>query len=279
MRTADQLGVSGSSIPRFAVLVWTLAQRDLKARYKGTLLGWLWSLVLPLATLGLYALVFGIIFRAQVEPMGNGRAPNYAVWLFLGLIVFNFFSYGLLRATESLWSLAGVLNRVRMPVLAPILASLVAVGLQTMIELVLYLGVLALFMNIGWSWLLLPLWGLLLGVFTAGVSMALAVFGVRFQDVHQLLAVVLTFLFFATPVMYPLTMVPGDAAIGSLGLRELMGASPIAGFVDLARSLLYGLDPGDAMQWVYLTASALIAMGIGLITTSRFGSDVAEWLQ
>jgi ABC-type polysaccharide/polyol phosphate export permease len=279
MRTAEQLGVSGFPAPRFAALVWTLAQRDLKSRYKGTLLGWLWSLIVPLATLGLYALVFGVIFRAQVEPMGNGHAPSYAVWLFLGLIVFNFFSYGLMRAAESLWSLAGVLNRVRVPVLAPILASLVAVGLQTLVELVLYLGVLALFLNVGWTWLLLPVWALLFGAFTAGLAMAMALFAVRYQDVHQLIGVVLTFLFFATPVMYPLTMVPADAAVGSVDLRDLLGASPIAGFVDLARSLLYGLNPGDLNQWVYLTASALIALGVGLITTSRYGSDVAEWLQ
>ena len=279
MRTAEQLPVSRTSVSRAAALVWTLAQRDLRARYKGTLLGWLWSLIVPLATLGLYALVFGVIFRAQVEPMGNGHEPTYAVWLFLGLIVFNFFSYGLLRSAESLWSLAGVLNRVRVPVLAPILASLVAVGLQTLVELTLYLGVLALFLNVGWTWLLLPLWALLFGAFTAGLAMAVAIFAVRYQDVHQLLALVLTFLFFATPVMYPLAMVPADAAIGSLDLRDLMGASPVAGFVDLARSLLYGLDAGDLNQWVYLAASALIALGIGLITTSRHGSDVAEWLQ
>lgn len=279
MRTAEQVGVSRFPVSRFAGLVWTLAQRDLKARYKGTLLGWLWSLIVPLATLGLYALVFGVIFRAQVEPMGNGHAPNYAVWLFLGLIAFNFFSYGLLRAAQSLWSLAGVLNRVRVPVLAPILASLVSVGLQTMVELVLYLGVLAAFLNVGWTWLLLPLWAVLFGAFTAGLAMALAVLAVRYQDVHQLLGVVLTFLFFATPVMYPLSMVPAEASLGALSLRELLGASPVAGFVDLARSLLYGLNPGEPNQWLYLTASALIASGIGLITTSRYGSDVAEWLQ
>ena len=279
MRTAEQLRMSRLSLSRSAVLVWTLAQRDLKARYKGTFLGWLWSLIVPLATLGLYALVFGVIFRAQVEPMGNGRDPNYAVWLFLGLIVFNFFSYGLLRSAASLWSLAGVLNAVRVPALAPILASLVAVGLQMLVELVLYLGVLALFMNVGWTWLLLPLWAVLFGAFTAGLALAVAVFAVRYQDVQQLLAVVLTFLFFATPVMYPLTMVPSDAALGSLGLRELLGASPVAGFVDLARSLLYGLEPGAPNQWVYLSGAALIALGLGLITTSRYGSDVAEWLQ
>jgi len=279
MRAAEQLRVSRLSVSRSAALIWTLAQRDLKARYKGTLLGWLWSLILPLVTLGLYALVFGVIFRAQVEPMGNGHEPNYAVWLFLGLIAFNFFSYGLLRGAASLWSLAGVLNRVRVPALAPILASLVAVGLQTLVELVLYLGVLALFMNVGWTWLLLPLWVVLFAAFTAGLTLAVAVFAVRYQDVQQLLAVVLTFLFFATPVMYPLTMVPSDATVGALSLRDLLGASPVAGFVDLARSLLYSLEPGDPNQWVYLSASALIALGLGLITTSRYGSDVAEWLQ
>lgn len=279
MRTAEQLRVSRMSVARATALVWTLAQRDLTARYKGTLLGWLWSLIVPLATLGLYALVFGIIFRAQVEPMGNGHPPSYAVWLFLGLIVFNFFSYSLMRSVASLWAMAGVLNRVRLPVLAPILASLVSVGLQSLVELGLYLGVLALFVNIGWTWLLLPLWAVLFVAFTAGLAMAVAVLAVRYQDLHQLVSVLLTFLFFATPVMYPLTMVPSDATVGPLGLREIIGASPIAGFVDLARSLLYALEPGDLYQWIYLGGCAMVSLGIGLITTSRYGSDVAEWLQ
>ena len=267
------------SATRFAALVWTLAQRDLTARYKGTILGWLWSLIVPLATLGLYSIVFGLIFRAQVEPFGNGRPAVYAVWLFLGLIVFNFFSNGLLRSTESLRGLAGVLNRVRLPALAPILAALVSVGLQSLLELGIFLAVLVAFANVGWSWLLLPLWALLFVVFTAGVAASVAVLAVHLQDIQHVLAVLLQFVFFATPIMYPLTMIPAGLGIDGVNLRTLLSLSPMAQFVEMARTLLYDLQPGTTSQWLALTACSLIAATMGAFIVKRFGADVAERLQ
>ena len=279
MRTAEQHRVSRSSASRFAALVWTLAQRDLKARYKGTLLGWLWSLIVPLATLGLYSIVFGLIFRAQVEPFGNGRPSVYAVWLFLGLIVFNFFSNGLLRSTESLRGLAGVLNRVRLPALAPIVAALVSVGLQSLLELGIFLVVLVAFANIGWTWLLLPLWAVLFLLFTAGIAAAVAVLAVHLQDIQHVLAVILQFVFFATPIMYPLTMIPSGLGIDGVNLRTLLSLSPMAQFVEMARTLLYDLQPGTAPEWLVLTACSLVAATTGVLVVKRFGADVAERLQ
>lgn len=264
---------------RFAALVLTLTQRDLKARFKGTLLGWLWSLILPLATLGLYAIVFGLIFRAQVEPFGNGHPAVYVVWLFVGLITFSFFSSCLLRSAESLRALAGVLNRVRVPALAPIIAALISVGLQSLVEFGIYLVVLAAFMNIGWTWLLLPLWGVLFFVFTAGIAAAVAIVAAHIQDFQHVLGVLLQFLFFATPVMYPLTMIPADLGNGVLDLRAVLGSSPLAQFVDMSRRLLYDLAPGTLHQWLGLMLSAVVAVMIGGVTVHRWGADVAERVQ
>lgn len=279
MRRAEQHRVSRSSGSRFAALVWTLAQRDLKARYKGTLLGWLWSLIVPLATLGLYAIVFGLIFRAQVEPFGNGHPPVYAVWLFLGLIVFNFFSNGLLRSTESLRGLAGVLNRVRLPALAPIVSALVSVGLQSLLELGIFLAILVAFANVGWTWLLLPWWAVLFLLFTGGVAAAVAVLAVHLQDIQHVLAVILQFVFFATPIMYPLTMIPSELGIDGVALRTILSLSPMAQFVEMARTLLYDLQPGTMQQWLVLALCSMVAAAIGAFVVQRFGADVAERLQ
>jgi ABC-type polysaccharide/polyol phosphate export permease len=274
MPTAQRLPVS-----RFAALVWTLAQRDLKSRFKGTLLGWLWALILPLATLGLYAIVFGLIFRAQVEPFGNGHPSVYVVWLFVGLIAFNFFSNALLRGADSLRSLGGVLNRVRVPALAPILAALVSVGLQSLVELGLYLVVLALFLNVGWTWLLVPAWLVLFVLFTSGIAASVALLAVHFHDVGHFVAVFLYFLYLATPIMYPLSMVPPDATIGAVTVREIIGASPLAAFVEVVRGLLYDLQPGSLHEWVVLVISAGAAIVFGAAITARYGPDVAERLQ
>ncbi len=67
----------------YRTLIWNFARRDLKTRYRGTFLGWIWSLVLPLATLMVYTVVFSVVFRAQPPPFGNGRTGIYSVWLFV----------------------------------------------------------------------------------------------------------------------------------------------------------------------------------------------------
>jgi ABC-type polysaccharide/polyol phosphate export permease len=263
----------------FARLVWNLAQRDLKSRFKGTILGWLWSLIVPLVALGLYSFVFGVIFRAQVEPLGNGHAPVYALWLFIGLITFTFFSNGLMRGAESLRGLAGVLNRVRVPVFAPVLAGLISVGVQGLVELSLYLAVLSILLNVGWSWLLLPLWAGLFFLFTLGISAVVAVLSVHLEDILQFFAVVLQFLFFATPVMYPLTMIPADLGGDVVDIRDLLGASPLAQFVSMARALLYDLQPGTIQQWLALVVCAAGSLFLGALAVKYLGADVAERLQ
>lgn len=279
MRTAESTRVSRFSLFPFATLVWTLAQRDLNARFKGTLLGWLWSLIVPLASLGLYSVVFGVIFRAEVQPFGNGHPPIYALWLFVGLIAFTFFSNGLMRGAESLRSLAGVMNRVRVPVLAPVLAGLMSVGVQGLVELSLYLVVLAILFNIGWSWLLLPVWAALFFLFTLGISAVVAVLSVHLEDILQFFAVVLQFLFFATPVMYPLTMIPADLGGGVVDVRALLGASPLAQFVSMARTLLYDLQTGTIWQWLALVTCAAGSLFLGGLAVRFLGADVAERLQ
>ena len=262
---------------RFGALVWTFARRDLSSRFKGTALGWLWSMIVPLATLGLYALVFGLIFRAQVQPFGNGHPPIYAVWLFLGLIIFNFFSYGTIRAAESLWGLASVINRVRLPVYAPVLGSLVAIGLQSLVEITLYLMVLAVLVNVSWTWLLLPIWLLLFFTFTAGLALTCAVASVYFRDVLHLLGVVMQFLLFITPVMYPLSMVPSE--VGGVAVRSVLSHAPLAEFVGLARNLLYDLQPGTAQMWLTVCAWSAGALALGATVARRYGPDIAEHLQ
>lgn len=260
-------------------LTWTFAQREMKARFKGTLLGWLWSLLVPLATLGLYAIVFGLIFRAQVEPLGNGHAPIYPLWLFLGLVAFNFFGNGLLGGAASLWSMATVINKVKVPILGPIVGSVIAAGLQSLVELALCLAILAILLNVGWTWVLLPAWMALFFLFTVGTAAVIAVLAVYFRDAVHLLGVVLQFALFATPVMYPLTMVPSEIFDGAINLRDVMASLPLAQFVTVLRALVYDLQPGTIHQWLGLAVCAGGAVIIGALTVQRYKDDVAEHLQ
>jgi ABC-type polysaccharide/polyol phosphate export permease len=179
----------------------------------------------------------------------------------------------------SLRGLAGVLIRVRVPVFAPVLAGLISVGVQGLVELSLYLAVLSILLNVGWSWLLLPLWAGLFFLFTLGISAVVAVLSVHLEDILQFFAVVLQFLFFATPVMYPLTMIPADLGGDVVDIRDLLGASPLAQFVSMARALLYDLQPGTIQQWLALVVCAAGSLFLGGLAVKYLGADVAERLQ
>ncbi|HZL06491.1 MAG TPA: hypothetical protein VFE45_13955, partial [Coriobacteriia bacterium] len=73
-------------------LIWNFAQRDLKSKFKGAALGWAWSLVVPLATLGIYTIVFSVVFRMEPPKFGNGREGVFVVFLFAGLTAWTFLS-------------------------------------------------------------------------------------------------------------------------------------------------------------------------------------------
>ena len=91
----------------YRTLISNLAQRDLKARYKKSFLGWLWSLINPAATLGIYTVVFGFFLRAEPPAAGNG-SKSFALYLFCGLVVWNLFS-GVINTSIASFQTAGPL--------------------------------------------------------------------------------------------------------------------------------------------------------------------------
>jgi ABC-type polysaccharide/polyol phosphate export permease len=255
---------------QYRSLVWNFAQRDLKARFKGTAIGWVWSLLLPIASLLTYTLVAHYILKATPADFGNGKKGNFAVWLFVGLTAWGFFANGLNTSIGALLGTGGLLKKIYFPSYAPVLGAVVGVAIQSLIELGLVLVVLLLFGNVGLSWLLLPFWAALFIVFVAGVSLVLSIANIYFRDLAHLVAVFLQLLFYATPVLYQ------DSLIKSpLGHRILM-SNPLSQFVDLFRDLAYGLTPGSWKSWIYTAVWAGIASGVGWLVFTRKGRDLGE---
>lgn len=267
---------AAGSVLRFRALAWTFAQRELKARFKDTALGWIWSLAIPLSTLAVYSIIFGVIFKADAPRFGNAHQPVYAVWLFCGLVAFNFFSGGVLRGIDALLGSATLMRKVYIPPFAPILGSLLAGGLQSLVELGLVLVVLGFLGNIAATWLLVPVWAVLFFGFTAGCAMIFAIGAAHLRDVAQITAVLMQFAFFATPVLYPIDQIPPDALGGVL--RTALEVNPIAHFVETFRDLTYGLHAGSLGDWTYLLFATVVALTAAALVTQRYGRDLAEQL-
>ena len=266
-------------------LIANFGQRDLKTKFKGSALGWLWSLVVPLATLAIYSVVFAIIFRAEPPMMGNGRAGIFVIWLFAGLSNWTFFSSTLNSGISALLGTGQLLQKVYFPVYAPVLGATVATAVQWGIEVGILLVVLAMLANVGWSWLLVPIWALLFLVFSASLAVVVSIMNVYFRDLAHLTSIALQLLFYMTPIIYPLTMVPDSWKPNFLGinwpvfdLQAILGLNPLTQFVELFRSLVYELHVGDWTDWLSLLVWTVVSLALSAFVVRRRGADLGESL-
>ena len=263
-------------------LVGNFAQRELRGKYKGSALGWFWSLLNPLATLAVYALVFGFFLKFQPPVAGNGELENFAVYLFTALVAWNFF-YAVV--TGSIGALAGsgpLLKKIYFPAFAPVIGGAGATLFQTGIEVGLLIAVMVVLQNVSWTFLLLPYLLLLLALFSIGIGLLLAMLNVRYRDVAYLVTIVLNLLFYATPIIYPITLVPEVAqapfGLGEVPVRQLYDLSPLTQFVEAFRDVVYLLQPPSLSRLLYLTVVSAVVFLLGFAYFQRGSRDVAELL-
>lgn len=189
---------------RYRQLVWTLTARDLKARYRGSVLGFFWSLANPLLLLGVYSLVFTYFF----EPRGDMSA--YPLFLFAGILPWTFFAGSVMEATTAVSANAGLVKKVMFPAetlpLVVVASHLVHFALALPI-LLLATAIAAAMGKIAITPLILlaPIYMLVQAVFVAGIALMVSSASVLFRDLRDLVANLLQLGFFLTPVLYPAT--------------------------------------------------------------------------
>lgn len=257
-------------------LIWNFARRDLNARFKGTALGWLWSLVVPLATLMIYSVVFAVIFRATPPAFGSGRQGNFTVWLWAGLIAWSMFANSLNTAIGSLLGAGPLLKKIYFPAYTPVLGSVIAVLIQSAIELGVLLVVLAALGNVSWTWLLVPLWLGLFIVFISSVSIALSVLNVHFRDLAHIIGVAIQLFFYLSPIIYTIQIIPERWR--GIPMRQFISANPLTQFIQIFRDLTYGLTPGALHAWAYIIVWTLAMAGIAMLVYRARGRDLSEEL-
>jgi ABC-type polysaccharide/polyol phosphate export permease len=231
-------------------------------------------LVVPLATLIIYTLVFSVIFRAEPPPFGNGEQGIFPVWLFGGLIAWNLLSGSIQMSIPTLLGNGPLLQKVYFPSYAPVLGSMGAILVQSLIEMAIFGLVLVLVGNAGVSWVLVPVWLAIFLVFAASIAIALAVVNVYYRDIAHLTGVVLQLLFFLTPIIYTIDLVPVDW--NGIDLQQLVLLNPVAQFVEAFRLLTYGLEIPDLGVWLTLVAWAGVALLVAGLAYRRWGLDVGE---
>jgi lipopolysaccharide transport system permease protein len=229
-RTLELVMTPLSSVTKHRYLLREFVLRDVKGRFAGSVGGVLWTLINPLATVVIYLFVFSLIMRVQVTVEDTGTS-SFALFFLTGLFSWLWFSEGLSKSVGSLVDNANLITKVVFPVeLLPtgtVLAAFIVngVGMSFLLAYLFSQG----YGHI--SWLLLPLLVATQVVFTWGMALFVAAACVFIRDTRELLGIILMIWFFATPIIYPLSMVPESC-------RLAIRLNPMAVFASLYRDAL-----------------------------------------
>lgn len=219
----------GGGRHRFFELLWLISSTEFKKAYYGTVLGYVWSLIRPLMLFGVLLAVFTKVFRLGSE------VPNYPVLLLFNIVVFTFFQEATNAAVSSVLSHEGIVRKTQFPRLVIPLASTLTSLFTLGLNLVAVFGfILAYGVDPTWTWLLLPVVLAPLFLLTCALSMLLSVLNVRFRDVAIIWTVLSTVLFYGTPILYPIEVVPS-------GLKDVLLANPLTPIFEQAR--VWIIDP------------------------------------
>lgn len=234
-------------------LISRLSRREVVGRYRGSIIGLLWSFLNPLFMLMVYTFVFSVVFKAR-WGVGEGETKfQFAVVLFAGLMVHGLFAEVLNRAPNLILSNVSYVKKVLFPL--EILPGIVmgAALFHTMISLIVLLVAYTLFYGyLQWTAILIPFVLLPLIILTLGLAWMLASLGVFLRDVGQTINIITMVLLFLSPVFYPLTAMPSE-------FHPLIMANPLTFIIEQAREVLIW---GRLPDWIGLGIYTLIAISV-----------------
>lgn len=236
-------------------LLYFLTWRDVKVRYKQTLLGAAWAILQPLLTMIIWSLLFGRLAGIPSEGI------PYPIFAFGGLLIWTFFSNSVTNSGNSLVGSANLITKIYFPRLiipaAAVAAGLVDLVLAFVIQvgLMIYYGV-----HATWALAMLPVLVLLATLLATGVGMWLSALNVKYRDVRYAIPFVIQLWMFASPIIYPIDFLPAK-------WRWVLMLNPLTGIVQNFRIALFGTLPFD---WKSLGVSALITFVVLIYSAYSF---------
>lgn len=234
-------------------LILQMAKRDVVGRYRGSVMGLMWSLLTPVFMLVVYTFVFSVVFRARWGVAEDETRAQFAVVLFAGLLVHGFFAEVLNRAPGLVLGNVNYVKKVVFPL--EVLPAVILGGalFHAAVGILVLLGAYVVFSGVPpWTVILAPLVFMPLALLALGVAWILASIGVFLRDVGQTIGVVTTALLFLSPVFFPLSALPE-------AYQPLIMANPLTFIIEQAREVLIW---GRLPNWTGLLLYSLVAGAI-----------------
>jgi lipopolysaccharide transport system permease protein len=241
------------SLWRNRQLVKALIQREVLGRYRGSIMGVLWSFVTPVLMLTVYTFVFSVVFKARWNA-GSSSVTEFGMVLFAGLIMFNIFAECINRAPALVLANVNYVKRVVFPLEILPWVSLGSALFHAIVSLGVWLAAYFIFYGAPHlTVLLLPIVVLPLAFLIMGISWGLASLGVYLRDVTQFVGIITTVMMFLSPIFYPASALPED-------YRVLLMINPLTSVVEGGRDVLFwGAVPDMVFLSAYLPGSVVFA--------------------
>jgi lipopolysaccharide transport system permease protein len=253
---------------RYKYLFSQLVRRELRQKYKGSVLGVLWYFINPLVLMALYGVMLGPLLRAV-------QYPDYPVFILAGLLVWLFFSQSLLSAAITLVEQSALVSKVRFP-RETVPAAVVTVQLVPFFAMLVILLPVALILRSDAGPVTLELVPLIvcLFAFTLGLALIASVLHAYYRDVHPVLTALFVPLFFASGVLFSIQKLPGLHSHAWLG-PLLRWGNPIAPFIEAVRNVIYvGRTPATSVL-VYVLVAAAVSLAAGWAVFRRMEGELA----
>ncbi|QGG95844.1 ABC transporter permease [Actinomarinicola tropica] len=259
-------------------LLSNLTLRELRSKYKRSVLGWTWSIANPLMTIAVYTVVFATFIDIP-PPVGDPSGMHiYGFFLVCGLLPWTLLAQGLTGAVSSLTANEGLIKKVYFPRSVLTTATVLSWLASHLIEVGVLLVALLLFGNMVLPWAVpLLLVTLLLSGFILGLGLLLAPANVYFRDIEHFTGIFLNLWFWLTPIIYPASLLE-HRQVGGIELTTLLELNPMFHFVEAYRSLLYDLAWPSLTTWLAMVAAAGMAVVVGALAFRRLEPRLAEEL-
>jgi ABC-type polysaccharide/polyol phosphate export permease len=239
--------------------LYNFVVNTIKIRYRRSKLGFLWTLLNPLLTMGVISVVFSMVFKQDIRV--------FSIFLFSGLTPWTFISNSIVGGTSSIVTGESYLKKIYVPkVLFPIITVSVEAVNFILSATALYLLSLVIGGTVTWSILLLPFALVLMYIFSLGITLLLSVTFVYFRDISHVVQVAFTALFYLTPIIYPADQIPEQ-------LRQVFLLNPFSHYIFLCRKIILG-TPMTWSDWIIPLVIGLFVLFLGFVLIFKKDKDI-----
>lgn len=236
---------------KYLNILYQITIREIKVKFQGSILGFLWPIITPLLLLSIYTIIFSQVFELKWEISSDSQM-SFAIFLFSGLVLLNFFNDVISRAPTLISSQSNLVKKVSFPLeLLPVSTVLVSL-FQLIINILILFLFIIIESDLNASIIFLPIILISLVLFASGFSFIIASLGVFIKDLANIIPIICTLLLFLSPIFYPLSAVPEN-------LKFMIMMNPLSMIIEQMRDIIIlGIYPDFTIAGIYFSSSVII---------------------